>query len=423
MKPQRESQAFVLVLSTVVLVGGVSLGHHMTSSQAGIGTTLDVHNPDFFAPSDLADAIRGGDSRPGGGKLAAAGWTVSIANKGNASDYPPTVVSGQLYRINVTVVAEVPSGGMGQLTLAFQVLELFGPPRCPGGGLGLPNPESINVTAGLHTFRFNLTSNASVVHRDTQVTGATLVVILAPANGSGSVSDTYPIATTILPVAPALDVSFRADVLAAWAFDFPLEVLVDAVYADPTGVLRQGMNLTVFSDNMSTAVFARDVINVSADFFPGEPGVCIWKPTHGVTWLSTTNHAPALSSPLVNPSEGWEGGNITFSVRYSDADGDPPEVFLLLGGVRLPMHEVSGQYLTGAIFELSMALPLGSNAYSFFADDQSRARNATTTTEVFEVTVRPLALFVTLVITPLAAAVIVIATFVLRRRRRRGKRA
>jgi hypothetical protein len=81
------------------------------------------------------------------------------------------------------------------------------------------------------------------------------------------------------------------------------------------------------------------------------------------------NNEPELTQGDINPDSGSEGTTFTFSVHYSDEDGDPAEtVTVVVDGEEQEMERTSGDATEGD-YEYKTKLPEGTHAYYFKAND------------------------------------------------------
>ncbi len=81
------------------------------------------------------------------------------------------------------------------------------------------------------------------------------------------------------------------------------------------------------------------------------------------------NHAPVIDSPGVNPVDGSTGIPYTYSVRYSDQDGDRPSTgYVYIDGNAHIMALSSGTESNGT-YTFSTTLPPGTHAYYFSFSD------------------------------------------------------
>jgi hypothetical protein len=79
---------------------------------------------------------------------------------------------------------------------------------------------------------------------------------------------------------------------------------------------------------------------------------------------------PSLSDPGVYPTAGDTATFFTFSVTYTDPDGDPPRVAdVYVDGRAYAMSRVSGDPLTGARYAFTTTLGTGDHSYSFHFSD------------------------------------------------------
>ncbi|MEM2900003.1 MAG: hypothetical protein QXT63_04355, partial [Thermoplasmata archaeon] len=82
------------------------------------------------------------------------------------------------------------------------------------------------------------------------------------------------------------------------------------------------------------------------------------------------NLSPSLTSPLLAPTSGNEMTLFTYSIVYTDLDGDiPTSALIYIDGVPCQMNFTSGNFFSGAIFSYSTYLPIGTHNYSFVFND------------------------------------------------------
>ena len=89
------------------------------------------------------------------------------------------------------------------------------------------------------------------------------------------------------------------------------------------------------------------------------------------------NAAPTLTDAEVNPPEGGKRVEFTFSVRYADADGDPPEGEVLLfldqattGEAMSPTVDLANaDFVSGVVYELKRTLEPGRHQFRIRATD------------------------------------------------------
>ena len=82
------------------------------------------------------------------------------------------------------------------------------------------------------------------------------------------------------------------------------------------------------------------------------------------------NDPPTLSSPQVNPATGRPGVTYTFTVRYTDQDGDVPSVKnVVVDGTPHAMTLVSGQPAANGVYSYAMTLTLGGHGFHFYFED------------------------------------------------------
>ncbi|MHA1371133.1 MAG: hypothetical protein ACTSRA_15635, partial [Promethearchaeota archaeon] len=85
------------------------------------------------------------------------------------------------------------------------------------------------------------------------------------------------------------------------------------------------------------------------------------------------DHAPSLTNASVNPSTGNQTTPFTFSIVYSDQDGNlPTHVYLNLNGTSYPMDKVEPldlNYFDGSRYEITLYLQEGTYEYNFSSAD------------------------------------------------------
>ena len=82
------------------------------------------------------------------------------------------------------------------------------------------------------------------------------------------------------------------------------------------------------------------------------------------------NDPPTLSSAQVNPATGRPGITYTFTVRYTDQDGNVPSVKnVVIDGTPHAMSLVSGQMPASGLYSYAMTLSLGSHSFYFYFED------------------------------------------------------
>ncbi len=82
------------------------------------------------------------------------------------------------------------------------------------------------------------------------------------------------------------------------------------------------------------------------------------------------NDPPQLTSPEVDPGTGTAGATFTFSVRYTDHDGDVPAVKnLILDGVPRALSLLPGQQAADGLYATEVVLAAGSHSYAFYFED------------------------------------------------------
>ncbi len=74
--------------------------------------------------------------------------------------------------------------------------------------------------------------------------------------------------------------------------------------------------------------------------------------------------------PQVNPATGRPGITYTFTVRYTDQDGNVPSVKnVVIDGTPHAMSLVSGQLPANGLYSYAMTLSLGSHSFYFYFED------------------------------------------------------
>jgi hypothetical protein len=95
-------------------------------------------------------------------------------------------------------------------------------------------------------------------------------------------------------------------------------------------------------------------------------------------WSEISNSAsaimttPVLSADIVAPASGDISTTFTYSVTYSDPEGDPPTVHdVIIDGTHyaMPPIDMAPDYTLGAAFEYATTLSYGSHEYQFAFDD------------------------------------------------------
>ena len=87
-------------------------------------------------------------------------------------------------------------------------------------------------------------------------------------------------------------------------------------------------------------------------------------------YIVTADPIPSLSSGDVTPDIDEIGSTFTYTVTYSDPDGDTPSVNVYIDGVEYNMTKISGTYTSGATYRFTTStLDLGSHFYYFRASD------------------------------------------------------
>ncbi|MGB8959515.1 MAG: C1 family peptidase [Candidatus Aminicenantales bacterium] len=82
------------------------------------------------------------------------------------------------------------------------------------------------------------------------------------------------------------------------------------------------------------------------------------------------NDPPQLTSPQVSPGTGTAGATFTFSVRYTDHDGDVPAVKnLILDGTPRALGLLPGQQAADGLYSTDVVLAAGSHSYAFYFED------------------------------------------------------
>ncbi|MFW3145743.1 MAG: PKD domain-containing protein [Thermoplasmatota archaeon] len=88
------------------------------------------------------------------------------------------------------------------------------------------------------------------------------------------------------------------------------------------------------------------------------------------------NAIPSLYDSLLFPGTGNDETDITFSILYSDADGDPPiDRFIHIDGEKKGMSGDGSDYKSGVNYTYTTRLTLGSHEYHFeFGDGKNQVR-------------------------------------------------
>jgi len=95
--------------------------------------------------------------------------------------------------------------------------------------------------------------------------------------------------------------------------------------------------------------------------------------TRSSTFSLTVNDPPSLSSGTHSPGTGDTSTSFTFTVDYSDKNGDLPSfIHLILDGTSYPLSASDGAadtIVSGETYGTSMVLPAGNHSYHFEASD------------------------------------------------------
>ncbi len=106
------------------------------------------------------------------------------------------------------------------------------------------------------------------------------------------------------------------------------------------------------------------------------------------------NNEPELSNGGMSPASGDEDTQFTFSVHYTDEDGDPPtSIKVVIDGVEHDMFLKPGENATDGIYEFKTKLPKGNHTYYFEATDGEAAATSsddTPTSEADAITTPPI---------------------------------
>jgi hypothetical protein len=95
---------------------------------------------------------------------------------------------------------------------------------------------------------------------------------------------------------------------------------------------------------------------------------------------TVSSSPPTLSSGRVSPTSGTPGTSFTFEVTYADPDGDAPVyVKVYIDGTAYSMTKVSGTYTSGAIYQYTTTLGIGTHQYYFEASDGTSMTRLPTT--------------------------------------------
>ncbi|MEW6070113.1 MAG: PKD domain-containing protein, partial [Candidatus Thermoplasmatota archaeon] len=141
------------------------------------------------------------------------------------------------------------------------------------------------------------------------------------------------------------------------------------------------------------------------------------------TIIVIVNSQPILSNSTKTPETGDEKTEFVFSVTYTDADGDEAKyIVIVIDGKAYNMMKVSGNPLTGAVYEYRTKLSSGTHQYNFECDDGSGEplSTASTTTNFVDVKKedRTWLLYLALIV---MGVIIAVETFAIILLRKRGK--
>lgn len=120
-----------------------------------------------------------------------------------------------------------------------------------------------------------------------------------------------------------------------------------------------------------------EVITASARMDPNHGSPAVTDSKTALTTVTVTNHPPGLSQQQLTPSSGDTNTGFSYSVLYTDPDGDIPSFIRLLidGSVKGDLLTISGQgmdHITGVRYGITgIKLPVGTHNYGFVASDGS----------------------------------------------------
>jgi len=87
---------------------------------------------------------------------------------------------------------------------------------------------------------------------------------------------------------------------------------------------------------------------------------------------TATNNSPTLAYGSVSPASGGTSTTFTYGVTYADADGDTPDyVRVYIDGSLHEMTKASGTYASGAVYNYTTSLAVGTHTYYFSASDDA----------------------------------------------------
>ena len=98
--------------------------------------------------------------------------------------------------------------------------------------------------------------------------------------------------------------------------------------------------------------------------------------------IKPVNDPPVLINPT-GPKGGTVGANYKFQVTFKDPDATNPAVFVVIDGKKYVMTKVSGDFKTGAVYEINLknVIKAGDHSYHFEADDGSGEPNGVARTD------------------------------------------
>ena len=381
------------------------------SATSVLNASLSTEPVWFYPMTDLQNHTVG-PSHPVS-SASDGGW-VNITNKGNASDYPDHVTGGQEYRFNVSVTFEVPPNETATLSIFDGPCLVIDPsPVRDFGCLPFP-PFSMDIGSGTHVLAQSFNASTPPVHREYV---GSLVILAALSTGG---TDYFSTALKLLPVDLASDVVLLATAVGVHCLCNAVLASIDEVFEDPTGLLRPGAQVVVWSDGIFGRVVLRDILEIRGDLYPTEyPNIVAWKSYHEIVRTGNRNHGPVLTDPSATPIEAIASTKFVLSVRYSDLDGDSPDLFLVLDGKRMETDPTNGQTGPTGTFAVTVDLSPGMHNYSFLADDGIGAANSTTATETMTIVVIAPVLVYFAVFVP--GPTVSVLAFVWWRKRRRQK--
>jgi hypothetical protein len=170
---------------------------------------------------------------------------------------------------------------------------------------------------------------------------------------------------------PAAELIWSCDTNATWlSFDFETAVLSGTPASEDSGTYYVKISV---GDGEGGFDYRNFTITVPRPYVPPEPE-------------EPKNNKPKLSDGKMTPTSGDTETEFTFSINYSDEDGDPPaSITIVIDGIPYTMSKKGGENASDGIYEYKTTLTEGIHNYYFEANDSKiNAEPSDTTPTVTE---------------------------------------